>query len=53
MQNAQAFISVSRNPWHAFAERQGFEEPNLKHTDLSYVFWATDSAIKYAVNKYI
>lgn len=31
---SHAFISFSRNPWHAFAEAQGSEEPALKNTSL-------------------
>lgn len=34
MQNAQAFIIISRSFWHAFAEPQGSEESALKDTVL-------------------
>jgi len=29
IQHTHALTSVSRNPWHAFVEPQGSEEPNL------------------------
>jgi len=32
VQHTHALTSVSRNPWYAFVEPEGPEEPNLKST---------------------